>query len=268
LRQVRTLPATTALLCALATACAQMTVDTEARTSVAPDAAPLAREARVVEAQLEARYTQRGASLDVELLELRTCQRVDTLPARRVERTIRRPDAMIYWEYSLAAVALGLAALAFIRPEGFASVTYNDAIGSYERDPKTGYRLGGVFSAVGAGFLIGGIVDSVRARDTTRTLDTTVRREGPAAPCEAPSVPAGQRQLELEVGDTRLTAVTDLDGRAHFALPEPTPAPTEPTALESTLRVALAAEFSIPLLAPYARSAGAPNTGTVRARPQ
>lgn len=265
--QARLIPTATALCGALASACAQMTIQTEAHTAVAPDAAPLHRETRVVDVELEARYTQRGAQLDVELGERRACQTVDTLPARRVERTIRRPDAMVYWEYGLAAVALGLATLAFVRPEAFAAVTYDQMTNTYVRDPKTGYAIGGVFTAVGTGFLIGGIVDTVRSRDSVRTVDATVRREGPVAPCEAPTVPAAARQLELVVGEARLLAVTDLDGRAHFVLPE-RPPDEPPQSLLAVLRVALAFELSIPLVAPYAQSAATPNTGTLRVRPR
>lgn len=241
-----------------------MTINTEVQETVAPGAAPLVRELRIVDVSLEARYTQVGNNLDVELVEHRACRTFETFAARRVERTVRRPDAMIYWEYGLAALALGLATLAFVRPEGFAAITYNDSTGAYERDPKTGYRVGGVFTAVGTGFLIGGIVDSVRARDSVRTLDSTVRREGPVAPCEAPSVPASQRRLELIVGDARQSAVTDLDGRAHFTLPDITPPLTAPQSIPAVLKVAIAAEFTISLVAPYAQSLTTPNTGTVR----
>jgi hypothetical protein len=267
LGHVRTLPATTALCGALASACAQMTIDTERQVIVAPDAAPLVRETEVAAVELEARWTQRGGAVDVELLEHRACRTVEIVPARHVERTVRRPDAMIYWEYALAATALGVAALAFARPEGFATVVYDEEAGAYVRDPKTGYAVGGVMTAIGSGFLIGGIIDTVRSRDSTRSHDATLRREGPVAPCEAPSVPAGDRRLELAVGDVRLSAVTDLDGRAHFLLPE-LAAPAEPRPLPATLRVALAVEFTLPLVAPYAQTAAAPLTGSLRARPR
>lgn len=267
LGHVRTLPATTALCGALASACAQMTVRSERHVIVAPNAAPLTRAVEIADVELEARWTQRGGSVDVELVEHRACRTVETLPAREVVRTLRRPDAMIYWEYALAATALGVAALAFIRPEGFATVVYDQEVGAYVRDPKTGYAIGGVMTALGSGFLIGGIVDSVRSRDGVRSQDATLRREGPIAPCEAPSVPAGERQLELAVGDVRLSAVTDLDGRAHFALPE-LAAPAEPRPLPATLRVALTVEFALPLVAPYAQTAAAPLTGSLRARPR
>lgn len=215
----RPLSAATCLLGALSVGCAQFSAETEVRTTVTPGAAPILRETRAIAAELEARWTQRGDTLDVELLEHRLCTTVARVPARREERTIRRPDAMIYWEYGLAAVALGVSALAFARPGAFAAVTFNRDTGVYERDLRTGYTLGGVFAAVGTGFLIGGIVDTARSRDRVRVSDTSVLREDPAAPCDPPTAPAPGRPIELVVAGVAVPGVTDDAGRVRFTLP-------------------------------------------------
>src|SRR5690606_38483551 len=155
---------------------------------------PVARETKIVQRALEARWSQRGADLEVDLRELRMCQTVTHLPARQEERIVRRADAMIYWEYGLAAVALGVSALAFARPELFApEPTYDAERMQYVRDSKAGYVAGGLFSAVGAGLLAAGVIDSVRARDQVRRSDAVALRAGPVQACEPPEVPAGGR---------------------------------------------------------------------------
>lgn len=261
-----TRPLSAALALLLSAGCARFSAETEVRTTEVAGAAPILRETRVVEAVLEARWTQRGGELDVELLEHRRCQQVARVPARREERTIRRPDAMIYWEYGLAAVALGVSALAFARPEAFAAVSYDKDTGTYSRDPKTGYSLGGVFAAAGTGFLVGGIVDSVRARDRLRVIDTTVLRTDPPQPCDPPVVAASGRPIELHVAGRQVPGVTDGEGRVRFVLPADLAAAAEVQLLPAALRVPLAPELPISLTPP-SRPAAAPHTGTVRAGP-
>lgn len=260
----RPLSAALALIGALPVGCAQFSAETQVRTIELPGAAPILRETRVIEAELEARWSQRGSELDVELLEHRRCQDVARVPARREEKTIRKPDAMIYWEYGLAAVALGVSALAFARPEAFAAVSYDKDTGVYSRDPKTGYSLGGVFAAAGTGFLIGGIVDSVRARDRLRVIETTVLKTDPPRPCDPPLAPANGRPIALHVAGRQIPGVTDDEGRVRFVVPAELVAPPEVQLLPASLQVPLAPELPISLVPP-SRPTPAPHTGTVRA---
>ncbi len=258
----RPITAVLAALGALPTGCARFSEETTVHTLAVPGAAPLLRETRVVGAELEAQWEQRAAAVEVALFERRACRTVTRVPARREEKTVRRPDAMIFWEYGLAALALGVSALAFARPTAFASSTYDSQTGLYTRDPKTGYALGGVFAAVGTGFLIGGIVDSVRARPRTRVLDTTVLQEAPVEPCEPPVGPASGRAIALVVGARTIAGTTDDAGRVRFVLP-PDLLPADAELVPASLRVPAARDLSISLVPP-ARAAAAPHTGVVR----
>jgi hypothetical protein len=254
---------------ALVAGCAQISSAVELHTVVRPDARPTLREDRVRAVALEARWIQRGRELELELRELRSCTLVEHLPARQVERTVRRPDAMIFWEYGLAAVALGVSALAFARPELFAAEpTFDTGAMEYRRDPKTGYRLGGVFTAIGTGFLAAAIVDTVRARDRVRASDTIAVREGPLRPCDPPDGPAGGRKLELVVGERAQGGVTDADGRARFLLPELSQEPDEaPRTIAASVRAGTAGALPISLVVPFSHTADAPHTGAVQSAP-
>lgn len=208
--------------------CAQISTTTQLSTRPVPGVSPLSIERRVVERQIEARWLQRGDSLSVELIEHRRCQVVEHVAAVREERSIRRADAAIYWEYGLAAALLGLAAFSFARPELFA---VPQPMGSREtRDPKTGRRLGGVFAGLGALALGVSVYDTLRARDRVHRSQVVVLRPGPAADCDAPSLPATSRRVELQLGEYRSHTSTDLEGRARFSLPGPELWPAEPVA--------------------------------------
>lgn len=260
---------------ALACACAQISAVTEIHTVVRPDARPILSETRVVERALEVRWSQRGRDLELELRELRQCQSVAHLPARQEERIVRKPDGMIYWEYGLAAVALGVSALAFARPELFAAEpAYDPDRGHFRRDPKTGYRLGGLLGAIGSGFLTAAVVDTVRARDQVRRSDAVALREGPVQPCDPPASPAGARAVELVVGDRTLTGTSDLDGRVRFELPAEAPEndmseqPDDSLRpIAASLRVGFVGTLPLALIAPYAQTLAAPHTGTVQSGP-
>lgn len=258
--------------------CAQISATTVLRTVPVPGARPLAVEQRVVERQLEARWLQRGDTLAIELLEHRRCQVVERLAAVREEHSVRRADAAIYWEYAAAAVLLGLATFSFARPDLFA-VPEPAAGGKTLRDPKTGYALGGVFLGIGAAALGAGIYDSVRARDRTVRSSTVALRPGPAAECDAPTLPAVQRQLELQLGEFRSRVATDLEGRARFLLPGPELWPPEPAPAEAftgmdtaassttsrrwrgTLQIGLERRVEVEVVLPYDLTARVPSTG-------
>lgn len=255
---------------ALLAGCAQISSESVIETVVRPDARPILREDRLSAVALELRWVQRGRDLELELRELRGCRTVEHLPARQVERVIRRPDAMIYWEYGLAAAALGVSALAFARPELLAAEpTYDPATMQYRRDPKTGYALGGVFLGVGTGLLTAAIVDTVRARDRVRTSETVAVREGPVRPCDPPDGPASGRGVELVVGERAFSGVSDADGRVRFALPELSREPDEaPSSLAATVRVGFAGALPISLVVPFAHTTDAPHTGVVQSEPR
>jgi hypothetical protein len=275
-RARRPLPLALGLLASLVGAlnpgCAQIAAESEIHTVVRPDAQPIARETKVVQRALEARWSQRGAELEVDLRELRMCQTVTHLPARQEERIVRRPDAMIYWEYGLAAAALGVAALAFARPELFAPApTYDAERMQYVRETKAGYVAGGLFTGLGVGLLTAGIVDSVRARDGVRRSDTVALRAGPVAACEPPEVPASGRAVELVIGGQAFARTTDRDGRVRFTLPAEGEADPElepsTRAVAATLQVGFVGGLPLTLVAPYAQTAQAPHTGAVRSGP-
>lgn len=245
-------------------ACARISEETHSVLRVDPDAAPLFTATSLAGTQLEVRWSQRGRSVELELVEHRTCQSTSLVPARREDRIVRRPDAMIYWEYGLAALALGLSAAAFVRPESFSTVRYDGDLGLYERDRKTGYRLGGVFAAIGTGFLIGGIVDSVRSRDLMRSVQTSASQTSPVRPCAEPTAPASQRPVELDLGPAVLTSVTDSAGKVRFTLPAELVAADSADPLPTSLHVGPDA-LALPLLAPGAQADAPSHEGALRA---
>jgi hypothetical protein len=268
---------------ALATGCA--TVSATPRVTTTAGARPVSVERRVVERALEASWLQRGDTLAVTLTEHRRCQLVEHLPAVREERSVRRADAAIYFEYAAAAVLLGLAAFSFARPELFAAPEVDEA-GHPRRDPKTGRALGGVLTALGAGALGAGIYDTVRTRDRTRRGEVVALRAGPTGECEGGPQPASLRQVELWLGGFRGHGVTDLDGRVRFLLPGPEFWPEAPevaaapafTGLDDgaapprpgprewrgTLRTGLDRSLSIAVVVPYDATVADPRTGSAR----
>lgn len=241
--------------------CAQISAETRSTVVVAPDARPSHTSTAPAQSQLEVRWSQRGAILELELLEHRSCRTTTLVPARREDRVIRRPDSLIYWEYGLAALALGLSAAALARPEAFSTQRYDSALNVYVRDTKTGYRLGGVFAAIGSGFLIAGIVDTLRARDQVRSHTTTVSRQGPLQPCPTPTLAASRRAVELSAGAALVRGVTDQAGKVSLTLPADLATPEPAGALTASLHVGPDV-LALPLHAPA--SASAPREGALR----
>jgi hypothetical protein len=261
--------------------CAQISETTRVRTLAVPGPRLLSSERAVIERQLEVRWVQRGDSLSVEVLEHRRCQTVERVMVAREEHRTRRADAAIYWEYGLATALLGLAAFSFARPELFA-VPAPVPGGGELRDPKTGYKLGGVFMGLGTVALGVGVYDSVRARDHRRRSDVVELRPGAVVECDEPTTPASVRKLELRLGEHRSHATTDLEGRARFVLPGPErwppvpPAPAdEPSGMDAgdgpvatqrrrwagVLDLGLGRSVAFEVVLPYDQTALAPSSG-------
>ena len=277
-----------AIAASLIGGCAQISANTELRTVPVSGAPPLVIERRVVERQVEARWLQRGDTLAIELLEHRRCQVVEHVAAVREEHSVRRADAAIYWEYAAAAVLLGLAGVALARPDLFA-VKESATGAKTRRDPTTGRTLGAVFFGLGGAALGAGIYDSVRARDRVHRSTTVALVPGPATACDAPTVPAAQRRLELQLGQFHSQVATDLEGRARFLLPGPElwpPEPDEQTEEDGmaaqdvmnaqgvmnatrppsrrwrgTLQIGLERSVQVEVVLPYDQTVLAPNTG-------
>lgn len=268
-----------ALLVATITSTGCATISTTARVRTLPGGKTLAVQRHVVDRQLEARFVQQGDSLAIELVEHRRCQTVSRVAVAREATDVRRADAAVYVEYGLAAVLLGLSALSFARPELFA-VQQRNTEGRLYREEKTGYALGGVFLGLGTAALGAGIYDTVRARDRVQRYETVAVMPGPAVECEAPTLPASQRQLELQLGAHRGRGVTDLEGRVNFTLPGPETWPEaeseapgsgldgEPVirrrAWKGTLRAGLARDMAIEVVLPYDATLTTPQAGVTR----
>lgn len=272
---------TLTIAASLLAGCAQISASTQLRLVPVPGAPLLASESRVIERTIEARWQQHGDMLAIELLEHRRCQRVEHVAVIREERSVRRPDAAIYWEYAAAAVLLGIAGIAFARPDLFA-VSEADVGGKIRRDPKTGRALGGVFLGLGTAALGAGIYDTVRARDRMYRARTVAMRPGPAVDCDTPTVPAAQRRLELQLGPFHSQVATDLEGRAGFLLPGPelwppeeevAPGPGEvmrPRARRwrGRLQVGPRQSAELEVVLPYDQTALVPSTGAAMAVPR
>lgn len=258
------------------TGCATISSTSSVRTL--PGGRTLDVQRRVVDRQLEARWVQQGDSLMVELVEHRRCQQVERVAAMREATDVRRADAAIYFEYGLAAVLLGLAAFSLARPELFA-VQQRNSEGRLFRETKTGYALGGAFLGLGTAALGAGIYDAVRARDRVRRYEAVALQAGPAADCEAPTLPASQRELELQLGAHRGRGVTDLEGRVHFTLPGPEMWPQaerEDPAMDGgepmvqrrgwkgSLRAGLSRDIAIEVVVPYDATLTTPHGGVAR----
>ena len=166
----------------------------------------------------ELSWTQQGSTLQVRVVETRVCRELLHHPVVRSEHVVRKPGQAVYWEYGIAAVTLGFGLLALIRPE-LLSPDAIDENGRVVRDKQTGYRVGGIFTAIGTGFLVAGIYDTVRARDQTYHADAYELELGERVECAAAKVPMRAAEVEVVVGQWRAQAETDGTGAVTFALP-------------------------------------------------
>ncbi len=168
---------------------------------------------------VEARWSQDGDRLTLRLTESRTCASVRHVPVVRIERVDKRTaGGAMWWEYGLGAGALGLGLAGLIRPEAFsqASITSD---GQTIRDTATGYRIGGIFTAIGTLFLTAAVVDTVRTRDEVIYTDAFRREQGGVVECRDPKVPLTGRTVELLVDEWSTVEPTDDEGGVRFLLP-------------------------------------------------
>ena len=167
---------------------------------------------------VEASWTQAADELTLSLLETRDCAVVRHEPVVRVDHVERKTGGALYWEYGLAGATLALGLTGLIRPQLFSQSVVN-ADGDQVQDLRAGYRIGGIFTAIGAAFLTAGIYDTVRGRDETRYADAYRVHRGETVQCAQPQVAMAGQDIELIVGAWQTDDVTDEDGKVTFALP-------------------------------------------------
>lgn len=222
---------------------------------------------KIIDAVSNLTWEQRGANLEVRLVEARSCRAVLHQPVVRVESVDKKVvGGAQYWEYGLAAATLTVGLIGLIRPELYSPETINDN-GSVGHDTATGYRIGAIFTALGAGLLGAGIYDTVRSRDTEIRTDAYQVSLGDRVDCATPEAPMGGVQVGLRVGDWKTKATSSEDGSVILALPpiaepepEPEPAPAPEPVVTAPPEAAVAA--------PTDDAAADPPTPEVEAPPE
>lgn len=203
------------------TGCAQIDSRSTLQITPRPELEPkwLGEAKTVVGRDLSMAWSQSLSTVEIQIEEARTCRAVLHEPVDRVEsidRTVQH--GALYWEYGVGAAVLAVGLAALIKPTAFSpqAVTANGTPG---RDTTTGYRLGGIFTALGAGLVGVGAYDTVRSRDTVTTTRAYRLTTGDTTPCISPSGPRTGVKVELAIGPWTSTVTTDTDGRARFGLP-------------------------------------------------
>lgn len=169
---------------------------------------------------VRAGWVQDGDRLTVRVEESRTCNAVRHIPVTRIERVDRRTAGGAMWiEYGLGSAVLAGGLIGLIRPEWFSQATVVTADGQTLRDTRTGYRIGGIFTAIGTLLLTAAVVDTVRTRDEVRSTDAYRREEGAVIECMDPLVPMQGQTVELLVGEWSTVARSDDGGSARLLLP-------------------------------------------------
>lgn len=202
--------------------CAQIDTRSTVRVIPKPDAQPVliaTGRGPVTARGAEVTWQQRGSTLAVQIHETRRCRQLWHDPVIRIEEIERKAGGALYWEYGIAAATLGLGLAALIRPEPFSPELVN---GTGERivDRRGGYRIGGIFTGLGAIALGAGIYDTVRARDSVQYVDAYRVRLGDATRCAQPRALLVEAPVELIIDEWSSEARTDETGLAMFELPE------------------------------------------------
>lgn len=201
--------------------CAQIDSRSTVQVTPRPELEPrwLGEAKTVVGRDLSMVWSQSLSTVEIQLEEARTCRAVLHQPVDRVEsvdRTIKH--GALYWEYGAGAAILAVGLAALIKPEAFSPQAVN-ADGTPGRDTTAGYRLGGIFTALGAGLVGIGAYDTVRSRDTVTTTRAYQVTTGDKTPCISPSGPRTGVEVELVIGPWTSSATTDMNGLARFGLP-------------------------------------------------
>ncbi len=167
------------------------------------------------------KWSQQGDRLTLRLQENRTCTSVRHVPVVRIERVDRKTAGGAMWfEYGLGAGALALGLSGLIAPERFSqgSVTID---GEEMQDTSAGYRIGGIFTALGVVLLTAAVVDTVRTRDEVVYTDAYRRDVGGTVTCRDPLVPLRSQTVELLVDEWSTSEPTDDEGSVRLLLPPP-----------------------------------------------
>lgn len=227
--RLRWRPPLTATL-ALACACAQIESSSVVEIMPRPDARPLVLGppgGEITARGLAVTWAQDTDRLALHIDESRACASVRHVPVVRVERIHRKTaGGAMWWEYGLGAAALAGGLVGLIRPEAFSQATIEDD-GVVVKDTATGYRIGGIFTGLGALLLTAAVVDTVRTRDEVLYTDAYRRERGGAVACREPVVPLAAHTVELLVGEWTSAEDTADDGRVRFLLPEVDQLPAE-----------------------------------------
>lgn len=172
----------------------------------------------IVRRGLQARWTQRLDGLELHLVETRECQAMLHQPVVRIDRIRRIPDGALYWEYGLGAAILGVGIMSFACPQCIAG-TVQTTEGDRIPNKQAGYRLGGLFTAIGSILLIAGVYDTIRSRDEVQYTDAFRVVPGEGIRCDEPRIDYSGRAVELLIGDWKREGVTDRAGRVRLLLP-------------------------------------------------
>lgn len=216
------------------TGCAQIrstsTYSTEAKAS--PPIVIGKNPGKIIESAGKLSWAQRGATLEVRLVESRTCRAVLHQPVVRVEAVDRKVvGGAQYWEYGLAAATLTVGLIGLIRPELYSPETINEN-GTVGHDTATGYRIGGIFTALGTGILAVAVYDTVRSRDTEIRTDAYEVSLGDRVDCATPQAPMGGVRVGVRLGDWTAQGTSKADGSLALELP-PIAEPETPAEMPS-----------------------------------
>ena len=203
--------------------CAQVISRSSVEVTPRPDAAALVvgpPGGEITSRGVRAGWSQDGDRLTVTIEESRTCNSVRHIPVLRIERVERRTARGAMWfEYGLGAAAMTTGLIGLIRPEWFSQASVTTETGQVLEDKTTGYRIGGIFTAIGTLFLVAAVIDTVRTRDEVRYADAYQREVGGVVQCMDPLAPMQGQTVELLVGKWSTVEPTDDGGGARFLLP-------------------------------------------------
>ena len=202
--------------------CAQIITRSTVEINPRADATPLVLGppgGEVTARGMDVQWNQDGDRLVLQLKESRTCASVRHVPVVRIERVDRRTAGGAMWfEYGLGAAALATGLAGLIRPEAFSqgSATVD---GQLVEDTSAGYRIGGIFTGLGAILLTAAVVDTIRTRNEVIYTDAYRREQGGSIECRDPLVPLQAQTVELLVDEWSTVEPTGDDGAVRFLLP-------------------------------------------------